>query len=163
MKKLFNICLITLLLIGLVACGDSKEENNNNSVEPTIDQTNDSINNVDEVKEETYYLYEVSKNEKVNDLLNNVPEMVNYGGGYPKLLWGDSYFEEFAQAFCEGFTKLEVKKVDSINIDDLKYTIEFYWDEDDIYNIYFTEDNVALVDDEAYQILDISYIEGILD
>ena len=164
MKKLLTILLSILMLMSLAACNNSQEEYDDDDwIEIIAEPSDDSEVKVDEVNEEIYYLYEISKNEKINDILNNVPQMINYGGGYPTIMWGDSYFEEYAQAFCEGFAKLQVKKVDSVDVDELKYTINFYWDENDEYNVYFTEGNVALIDDEAYQILDISYIEGILD
>ena len=165
MKKLLTIFLTIFILIGLTACSSEKQEqvNNNETTETISEPFIENSEEVDGVEEEIYYLYEVCGNYKVNDILNNIPEMVNYGGGYPTIMWGDSYFGEYAQAFCEGFAKLQVKKASSVNIEDLTNTIEFYWGEDDIYNVYFSDDYIALVDNEAYQILDISYIEGILD
>lgn len=154
-----KIFIWLLLLLVLVGCKSNKESINNetskqNAQEVVLDNQNNEPKN-----EETYYLYQVCDNAKMNDLLNNIPEMISIGGGYPKILWGDSLVGDLTKRFSNSFVKLQVIKADECNVEDFTNTIEFYWGENDDYSVYYTDDYLTLINNQTYKIIDISPID----
>lgn len=156
MRKIF-LCI--LLLFTLVGCKNNKESVNDEAPKQNTQEV--VLDNQDNIStsEETFYLYQVCDNAKVNDLLNNIPEMISIGGGYPKILWGDSLVEDLAERFSNGFVKLQIVKAEKCNVEDFTNTIEFYWGENDDYSVYYTDDYLTLINNQAYKIVDISPID----
>lgn len=157
--KITKIFLCTLLLIALIGCESNKESANDETTEQNTQEVISDDQSSTPTNDEVFYLYQVCDNAKINDLLNNIPEMISIGGGYPKLLWGDSLFGDSVGLFSNSFVKLEVIKVDKCNTEDFTNTIEFYWDENDCYSIYYTDDYLTLINNQAYKIIDISPID----